>query len=50
VWEGRAVPEVLVSGHHERIRAWRREAAESITRARRPDLWRARQRDGEPEA
>jgi tRNA (guanine37-N1)-methyltransferase len=50
VWEGLAVPEVLVSGHHERIRAWRREAAESITRARRPDLWRARQRDGEPEA
>jgi tRNA (guanine37-N1)-methyltransferase len=50
VWEGRAVPEVLLSGHHERIRAWRRAAAERITRARRPDLWRARHRDGEPEA
>jgi tRNA (guanine37-N1)-methyltransferase len=39
VWEGRAVPEVLVSGHHARIRAWRREQAERITRCRRPDLW-----------
>ena len=38
-WEGRAVPEVLVSGHHERIRAWRREEAERATRLRRPDLW-----------
>jgi len=33
------VPEVLISGHHERIRAWRLERAEEITRARRPDLW-----------
>ena len=39
VWEGRAVPEILVSGHHARIRAWRNEQAESITRCRRPDLW-----------
>ncbi|MGH6905979.1 MAG: tRNA (guanosine(37)-N1)-methyltransferase TrmD, partial [Geminicoccaceae bacterium] len=39
VWEGHAVPEVLVSGHHARIRAWRREQAERITRCRRPDLW-----------
>jgi tRNA (guanine37-N1)-methyltransferase len=39
VWEGRAVPEVLVSGHHARIRAWRQEQAEHITRCRRPDLW-----------
>jgi len=39
VWEGRAVPEVLVSGHHERIRAWRRAQAEETTRERRPDLW-----------
>lgn len=35
----RAVPEVLLSGHHERIRAWRRAEAEALTRARRPDLW-----------
>jgi tRNA (guanine37-N1)-methyltransferase len=38
-WRGRAVPEVLVSGHHERVRAWRREQAERVTRERRPDLW-----------
>ncbi len=39
VWQGRRVPEVLLSGHHERIRAWRLERAEEITRDRRPDLW-----------
>ncbi|MBI1985348.1 MAG: tRNA (guanosine(37)-N1)-methyltransferase TrmD [Rhodospirillales bacterium] len=39
VWQGRAVPDVLVSGHHEKVRAWRRERAEQITRERRPDLW-----------
>ncbi|MCP5366183.1 MAG: tRNA (guanosine(37)-N1)-methyltransferase TrmD [Hyphomicrobiales bacterium] len=38
-WQGRAVPEVLLSGHHEKIRAWRRAQAEQVTRARRPDLW-----------
>lgn len=38
-WHGRSVPEVLLSGHHEKIRAWRREQAERITRERRPDLW-----------
>lgn len=38
VWEGRAVPEVLLSGHHARIRAWRREQALALTRMRRPDL------------
>ena len=44
VWEGRPVPEVLLSGHHERIRGWRRAVAEEITRARRPDLWARRER------
>jgi tRNA (guanine37-N1)-methyltransferase len=39
LWQGRSVPEVLLSGHHERIRAWRRERAEEATRTRRPDLW-----------
>ncbi len=39
VWKSRAVPEVLVSGHHEKVRAWRKEQAETITRERRPDLW-----------
>jgi tRNA (guanine37-N1)-methyltransferase len=38
-WQGRAVPEVLVSGDHGRIRAWRRAEAERVTRERRPDLW-----------
>jgi tRNA (guanine37-N1)-methyltransferase len=40
MWQGRAVPEVLVSGDHGRIRAWRRAEAERLTRERRPDLWR----------
>ncbi|XDA99142.1 tRNA (guanosine(37)-N1)-methyltransferase TrmD [Sulfitobacter sp. LCG007] len=40
-WEGRAIPEVLMSGNHARIAAWRAEAAEALTRARRPDLWEA---------
>ena len=39
VWEGHAVPEILLSGHHEHIGAWRRAEAEKVTRARRPDLW-----------
>jgi tRNA (guanine37-N1)-methyltransferase len=42
VWQGRAAPEVLLSGHHGAIAAWRRDQAEQITRARRPDLWRQR--------
>ena len=40
VWQGQAVPEVLVSGDHRRIAEWRREQAERLTRERRPDLWR----------
>ena len=39
-WEGRAIPEVLLSGDHEKIARWRREQAEKITKARRPDLLR----------
>ncbi|HEY3918303.1 MAG TPA: tRNA (guanosine(37)-N1)-methyltransferase TrmD [Stellaceae bacterium] len=38
-WQGRAVPEVLLSGHHENIRRWRMTEAERVTRERRPDLW-----------
>ncbi len=41
-WRGITVPEVLLSGHHERIRAWRKEQAEELTRDRRPDLWSRR--------
>ncbi len=44
-WCGRQVPEVLLSGHHERIATWRLDQAERITRDRRPDLWAAYQRD-----
>ena len=39
IWAGRAVPDVLVSGHHERVRIWRHARAEEITKTRRPDLW-----------
>jgi tRNA (guanine37-N1)-methyltransferase len=38
VWEGREIPEVLLSGDHARIARWRREQALKLTRARRPDL------------
>ena len=37
-WEGHAIPEVLLSGDHKRIAAWRRAEAERVTRERRPDL------------
>ena len=42
-WQGRAVPDVLLSGHHGAVAAWRRGEAERITRERRPDLWAAYQ-------
>jgi tRNA (guanine37-N1)-methyltransferase len=38
-YQGRAVPEVLLSGNHAEIEAWRRAEAERLTRDRRPDLW-----------
>lgn len=41
VWEGLAIPEVLTSGDHGRVAAWRRAEAERLTRERRPDLWAA---------
>jgi tRNA (guanine37-N1)-methyltransferase len=40
-WQGRTVPDVLLSGDHARIAAWRHDEAETITRVRRPDLWAA---------
>jgi tRNA (guanine37-N1)-methyltransferase len=43
LWQGRAVPEVLVSGDHGRIRAWRRAEAKRLTRERRLDLWERHQ-------
>ena len=38
-WEGRTIPEVLRSGDHAKIAAWRKQKAEEDTRLRRPDLW-----------
>lgn len=37
-WEGRTIPDVLLSGDHKKIEAWRRAQSEALTRARRPDL------------
>jgi tRNA (guanine37-N1)-methyltransferase len=39
VWEGQSIPEVLLSGDHAKIAAWRRAEAERLTKERRPDLW-----------
>jgi tRNA (guanine37-N1)-methyltransferase len=39
VWEGRSIPEVLISGDHGKIAAWRRAEAKRLTKERRPDLW-----------
>ena len=41
IWEGRATPDVLLSGNHAAISQWRALQAESLTKERRPDLWRA---------
>jgi tRNA (guanine37-N1)-methyltransferase len=41
LWEGRAIPDVLTSGDHGKVGAWRRLEAERLTRERRPDLWAA---------
>lgn len=40
-WEGREVPEILLSGHHGKIAEWRKEQSEKLTQERRPDLWEA---------
>jgi len=41
VWEGQAIPEVLVSGDHAKVAGWRQAEAERLTGTRRPDLWAA---------
>ncbi|MCF6233992.1 MAG: tRNA (guanosine(37)-N1)-methyltransferase TrmD [Rhodobacteraceae bacterium] len=38
-WQGKLIPEVLMSGHHGNVAAWRQAQAQAITRTRRPDLW-----------
>ncbi len=40
-WDGRMVPDILLSGHHAHIASWRQAQAERLTKERRPDLWRA---------
>jgi tRNA (guanine37-N1)-methyltransferase len=41
LFEGRPIPDILTSGDHGKIAAWRRAEAERLTRSRRPDLWAA---------
>jgi tRNA (guanine37-N1)-methyltransferase len=43
-YRGMTVPEVLLSGDHARVEAWRRDRSEALTRERRPDLWERRER------
>jgi tRNA (guanine37-N1)-methyltransferase len=50
VWEGRTIPDVLTSGDHGKIAAWRRAEAERLTQARRPDLWAKRPAKPGPKA
>ena len=38
-WQGRTIPDVLMSGHHGEIAKWRQAQSEALTKARRPDLW-----------
>jgi tRNA (guanine37-N1)-methyltransferase len=47
-FEGRTIPEILLSGDHARVAAWRRAEAEALTKARRPDLWAAKTRQKRP--
>lgn len=48
-WEGLAIPDVLRSGDHAKVAAWRKARAEEDTRARRPDLWRSYSETGNSE-
>jgi tRNA (guanine37-N1)-methyltransferase len=47
-WEGRPIPDILISGDHAKVAAWRRSEAERLTRERRPDLWAAYQAKSRP--
>ncbi|MGH6854754.1 MAG: tRNA (guanosine(37)-N1)-methyltransferase TrmD [Aestuariivirga sp.] len=42
LWEGAEIPTVLLSGDHKAIARWKQEQREALTKARRPDLWRAK--------
>lgn len=41
IWNGRAIPDVLMSGHHGEIGKWRRDMSQNLTQTRRPDLWKS---------
>jgi tRNA (guanine37-N1)-methyltransferase len=43
LWEGLEIPEILLSGDHQAMARWKRQRREVLTRARRPDLWKARE-------
>ena len=45
VWEEKSVPDVLLSGDHNKIKGWRLSQSEAITRLRRPDLWKKYKKD-----
>ena len=45
IWEEKSVPEVLLSGDHNKIKDWRLSQSEAITRVRRPDLWQKYKKD-----
>ena len=49
-FEGRTIPEILVSGDHAKVAAWRQAEAEALTRARRPDLWAIKARQKRPKS
>jgi tRNA (guanine37-N1)-methyltransferase len=50
IFEGEPIPELLLSGDHARVAAWRRAEAEALTRSRRPDLWVARAGQNRPKS
>ena len=47
-FEGRPIPDILLSGDHAKVAAWRRAEAEALTQTRRPDLWAAQRRPKTP--
>ncbi|MBR1223365.1 MULTISPECIES: tRNA (guanosine(37)-N1)-methyltransferase TrmD [unclassified Bradyrhizobium] len=49
-FEGRTIPEILTSGDHAKVAAWRQAEAEALTRARRPDLWAIKTRQKRPKS
>jgi tRNA (guanine37-N1)-methyltransferase len=42
IWEGAEIPQILLSGDHQAMARWKRQKREELTKARRPDLWKAK--------